>query len=184
MHEPLTLLQLPPDARPRFPRDMCCNCGAQDGLEVVRVVLTKQNFVGTSGMLGEAPYCAACKATADRVRPRLGAAFYAFGWLFAFGTALGVALIHAVVGGGVSDRVMVSGFGIGFVVALATTVLVFRWRPAVPPRTSHYQAVFLEGVGRRFLGGVDHVTVAFTNAAYAARFLEDNPQAQCAGRGD
>lgn len=158
-----------------MPLGMCCNCGTPDDVAVLDVQLSTRTK-GESALWMELPFCGACTATADRVRP--GTVQTCVATMAAFLVTC-IPLIWLTrelrVFGQTTTVLIVPAF------ALATGAVLYLLDKARSPQTSRYQPVTLESFDTTPAGG-RHVGFAFSNADYAHAFAGANAQEISAGR--
>lgn len=158
-----------------MPLSMCCNCGTTEDVAVLDVELSTRSK-GDAALWMELPFCGACTASADRVRPssvRVG--------LLTLGTFLltGLPLIF------VTRDMRVLGWSTALVVvplfAMAAGAVLYFLNQARAPQTSRYQPVMLESL-EHTPDGERQVGFSFSNPAYADAFASANALEIAAGR--
>ncbi len=165
------------------PLTTCCNCGAKRGIAPVETPLRRTRYLlfgGTELTIAETfPYCAACRASAGRVRP---------GWLargLCF-VAMSAAIFTAVcirlsINDGAFTPFVRSWPLLSSVLpAAAGCVAYFRWRDSRAGGRSYWQPVRLADVD---LAGdtIHQATLAFFNHRYAQAFVAANAASMRAG---
>jgi hypothetical protein len=161
-----------------LPADLCCNCGAIEGLSAVTMRIPHADLAGEGALPLPLPHCARCAPTARRAPPRLGRTL-TFVPLFFFLSAVVIAGGMSLVGRplGHDDGSMVFVLAAITALGLALPLILFRWRPpAMSGQTSRYQAVRVR-LAKTFLGKVKEIEFSFTNPAYAERFRSAAQQA-------
>lgn len=175
-----SLLQLgSPDEPDRLdiamPLSMCCNCATTNDVAVLDVKLAARSK-GASALWMEMPFCGACTASADRVRPGIvktglltAAAFLV--------TGLPVILL--------TDGMRIVGLPTTVLVvpafAIAAGAVLYLLDKVRAPQTSRYQPVTLETFEHTQVAG-RHVGFSFTNVEYAHAFAGLNAAEISAGR--
>jgi hypothetical protein len=170
-----------------FPTAFCCNCGDTHCVSEVQDTRVTRYFGigGTETTFNLAvPICAACRKTTRRRPAGFFARLLVCGvlvcvWLLAL-IALG---LRVTLPAWVSTHlVALSG-----VLGLATALVFYRMRRALPPQTSFYQPVRIKEANVQFdglmsgPGQVVFMKLAFTNPDYLNVFRQANREAIAAG---
>lgn len=154
-----------------FPKELCCNCGTREGIEVVMqdTRLTKFFFGGGTEVIFTLPlpFCKRCKASSRR-RPttfiRWVLVFSLF-WVF-------IVFAFTLIGIGTQavwfmEHSMLMAL---FLAIIAVIVLISIRRPR-PGQTSYSQPLRITKLKRKFVSGeVTGITFWFSNSHYATEF--------------
>jgi hypothetical protein len=165
------------------PLKSCCNCGGIRNITLVETPLRRTRYMvfgGTELTIEETfPYCPACRRSATRVRPGLLARLLT--WVLASVAVATVVMMRMSINVEafvpvVRDHPICASMAIAAVGCLAW----FVSRDRRPGGRSWWQPVRLVGID---LAGdtLRHVTLAFTNAQYAAIFAASNGERVRAG---
>jgi hypothetical protein len=173
--EPLTLVTVPAKTATQLllgvfllPQDLCCNCGRREDLASVAIPLPTADLTGEAVVRLPFPHCSRCLRTARRIPPRLGRTISLFPLSFLLSAIVVVGVTSALGRRPGSDVALV--LLLITVLAVALPFVLLRWRPPQHEgQTSRYQAVRIK-LHKTFLGKVEAITFAFTNATYAQRF--------------
>ncbi len=165
------------------PLQTCCNCGTASRLALFDTPLRRTRYMlfgGTELTIHETfPYCPACKASAERVRPgptaRVLCAVMVAAAIF---TALCIRLF--LVDDAFAPMIRNHLFVSSIVGAAACCLLYFRWRDSNAGGRSYYQPVRLAEV---VVDGdqIGRVKLGFFDQHYAHEFTAANKQRVRAG---
>lgn len=176
---PLGALKFNDDVLFIFPNQLCCNCGAKSGLQVIEQDTRRTRYLVAGGTEQTfrlpLPFCPDCAPSAKR-RPK-NIAHRALGFLLSFAVA---ALVLIVIGDLVLHSAALANYLLPLSLALAamaTLVWIAISRPK-GKQTSYFQPVRIPKLKQEFVSGaVTAIGFSFSNTDYARAFISANRRA-------